>query len=254
MKGITVRFQVFSIASVFCALLIAPAAQAQWTGKAELGVLLSSGNTEAKSANTKFDLKHEGTNWINAFFVGALYGENASFSTAERYESRYQTDYKITDRMSWFGALRAEQDRFSGFAYQATVSTGASYKFIDSPATKLQASLGAGYRRLKNEVLVKTDAGEVIDRIEGEVQSEPVATLSSDYEHNFTETTKITNKLLAESGSDNTAVQNDLALQVSMTQTLALAVGLGVRYNTDPPPLSESTDTLITVNLVYNIK
>jgi hypothetical protein len=29
--------------------------------------------------------------------------------------------------------------RFSGFAYQATASTGASYKFIDNPNTKLQA-------------------------------------------------------------------------------------------------------------------
>jgi putative salt-induced outer membrane protein len=103
-------------------------------------------------------------------------------------------------------------------------------------------------------VLVKTEAGEVIDRIEGETQSEPVATLSSDFEHSFTESTKITNKLLVESGSDNTALQNDVSLQVSMTKTLALAVGFGVRYNTNPPPLSEDTDILTTVNLVYNIE
>jgi putative salt-induced outer membrane protein len=246
----------FTTTIIFLALLIAPAAQAQskWTGKAELGVLLASGNTESKSANTKFDLKGESEKWINTFFVGALYGENGSFSTAERYESKYQVDYKINDRMSWFGALRGEQDRFSGFAYQATASTGASYKFINNPATKLQASLGAGYRRLKDEVLVKTDAGEVIDRIEGDVQGQVVGTFSSDFEHSFTENTKITNKLLAESGSDNTALQNDIALQVSMTETLALAVGVGIRYNTDPPPLAESTDTLTTVNLVYNIK
>jgi putative salt-induced outer membrane protein len=247
-----VRFIVYSI--VLCAALLAPVAQAQeWTGKAELGVLLASGNTEAKSANTKFDLKRESPKWINTFFVGALYGENAEFSTAERYEAKYQLDYKINDRLSWFGALRGEQDRFSGFVYQLTVSTGASYKIIDTPATQLQASLGAGYRRLKSETLIKTDAGEVIGRIEGEIESDPVATLSSDYEHKFTETTKITNKLLVESGTENTAVQNDIALQVSMTESLALAVGFGVRYNTDPPPLSEDTDLLTTINLVYNI-
>ena len=39
-----------------------------------------------------------------------------------------------------------------------------------------------------------------------------------------------------------------------MNDVLALAVGIGVRYNSDPPPLAESTDTLFTVNLVYNIK
>jgi putative salt-induced outer membrane protein len=234
--------------------MAAPAAQAQWTGKAELGFLSSSGNTEATSANTKFDLTHDGARWLNNFYAGAQYGKNAEFATAERYEARYQADWKITDHASWFGSIRGEQDRFSGFAYQATLSTGASYKFIDSPTTQLAASLGAGVRRSKSETLVKTDAGEVIDRIEGEVDDEPVATFSSNYEHSFTASTKITNKLLAESGADNTAVQNDLALQVSMTDALALAVGYGIRYNSDPPPLAESTDTLVTVNLVYNIK
>ncbi len=233
--------------------LVAPA-QAQWTGKAELGFLQSTGNTEGASANTKLDLTREGQKWKNNFAIAALYSKNAEFSTAERYEARYQADYKITDRLAWFSALRGEQDRFSGFAYQATLSTGASYKFVDSPNTKLDTSLGAGIKRSKAETLVKSDAGEVLDRIEGEVDDETVATLGSNFEHSFTESTKITNKLLAEFGADNSAISNDLALQVSMTQTLALAVGFGIRYNSDPPPLSEQTDTLTTVNLVYNIK
>lgn len=236
------------------AIVVAPAAHAQWTGKAELGILSASGNTEAKSANAKLDLTHEGAKWRHNVSFGALYGENAEFSTAQRFEGRYQADYKITDRLSWFGSLRDEQDRFSGFAYQVTAATGATYKFIDSPATKLTGSLGGGYRRSKSETLVKSPAGEVIDRIEGPIDSEPIVTVSSNYEHAFTDTTKITNKFLAESGSDNTAVQDDIALAVSMTDKLALAVGYGVRYNSDPPPLSKSTDTLITVNLVYNIK
>jgi putative salt-induced outer membrane protein len=241
-------------AFLILSLFLLPAAHAQWSGKAELGFLSSSGNTEAQSANTKLDLTHEGSKWRNSFYVAALYGENAEFSTAERYEGRYQSDFKVTDRFSWFVGLRGEQDRFSGFAYQVSGSTGASYKFIDSPTTKLQASLGAGYRRQKNEILIKSDAGEVLERIEGEIEGDPIATLSSNYEHAFTESTKITNKLLAESGTENTSVQNDLALSVSMTKTLALAVGFGVRYNSDPPPLSESTDTLTTINLVYNIQ
>jgi putative salt-induced outer membrane protein len=235
-------------------LLLAIPAQAQWTGKAELGFLQSAGNTEATSANTRLDLTHEGSLWRNHFFIGALYSENAEFTTAERYEARYQADYKINDRLSWFAALRGEQDRFSGFAYQATASTGASYQLIDSPTTRLDASLGAGYRRSREEILIQTEAGEVLDRIEGELENAAVVALSSNYEHEFTGTTKLRNKLLAEYGSDNTSVANDVALEVSMTSSLALAVGFGIRYNSDPPPLSESTDTLTTVNLVYNLQ
>jgi len=245
--------QKFCIAIV-ALVALAPAARAQWSGKAELGFLSATGNTESKAANTKLDLVHDGSKWRNTFGFAALYSEGEEFSTAERYEAGYQADSKITDRFSWFAALRGEQDRFSAFAYQATVSTGASYQFIDSPTTQLTASLGAGYRRSQPQELIKSDAGEVLDRIKGEADSEPVATLSSAYEHRFTESTKLTNKFLAESGSDNTAVQNDVALSVSMSPSFALAVGVGVRYNSDPPPLAESTDTLTTVNLVYTIK
>jgi len=234
--------------------MLAPAAQAQWSGKAELGILSATGNTESKAANAKLDMKHEGARWFHTLGFAALYSESAEFSTAERYEAGYQLDRKITDRLSWFTGLRGEQDRFSAFAYQVTASTGVSYKFIDNPTTKFSGSVGAGYRRARTQELVKGDAGEVIDRIEGDIKSEPVAILGSTYEHSFTESTKLTNKFLAESGSNNTAVQNDIALSVSMTQSFALAVGVGVRYNSDPPPLAETTDTLTTVNLVYTIK
>ena len=236
------------------ALLAASAAQAQWAGKAELGLLLTDGNSKSKSANAKLDMTHESDLWKQNFYVAALYGENGEFASAERYELRYQLDRKITDRFSWFVGARGEEDKFSGFAYQATLSTGATYKFFDTPTTKFDGSLGVGYRRLQPQILIQTPAGQVLDRIKGEEDSEPVATLGSNFEHSFTESTKITNKFLAESGSSNTAVQDDLSLQVNMSDKLALAVGLGVRYNSDPPPLAEDTDTQLTVNLVYNIK
>jgi putative salt-induced outer membrane protein YdiY len=239
---------------LFAAALAAPAAQAQWTGKAELGVLITDGNSESKSANTKLDLTHDSAKWKHNVFAGALYGENAEFATAERYEARYQADYKLTDRFSWFFAVRGEEDRFSGFAYQATASTGVKYLFIDSPTTKFDGAVGVGYRRLQPQILIKTPAGNVLDRIKGESEGDSVLTLGSNFEHAFTENTRLTNKFLAEAGSDNTALQDDLALLVNMSEVLALAVGLGVRYNSDPPPLAESTDTQLTVNLVYNIK
>ena len=46
-------------------------------------------------------------------------------------------------------------------------------------------------------------------------------------------------------------MSNELALQVKMTDSLSLAAGLGVRYNTDPPTGRKKTDTLTTLNIVY---
>ena len=71
----------------------------------------SSGNAESTSANTKLDLKRDARNGPTRSTPGALYGNNGEFTNAERYEARYQLDYKINDRLSWFGALRGEKDR-----------------------------------------------------------------------------------------------------------------------------------------------
>ena len=54
--------------------------------------------------------------------------------------------------------------------------------------------------------------------------------------------------------ADNTFVQNDIGIQVQMTDVLALAAAYSIRYNTDPPLGFGKTDSLTTLNLVYEIK
>jgi putative salt-induced outer membrane protein len=88
----------------------------------------------------------------------------------------------------------------------------------------------------------------------GKSDSEAVFRGTLDYDHKFTATTSLLDKFVVEAGADNTFAQNDLALQVKMTDVLALAVGYSVRYNTDPQVGFEKTDTLTTINLVYEIK
>jgi putative salt-induced outer membrane protein len=152
------------------------------------------------------------------------------------------------------GALRGEQDRFSGFSYQATLSTGVGYRFVASESLKLTGTLGAGCRRLRPEILIKSPAGEVLERIKGDATGDAVANAGLSYEQKLTPTTTLVDKFLVDSGSSNTLAQNDFSVQVSMTEVLALSVGYGLRYNSDPPAGAQTTDQLTTVNLVYQIK
>lgn len=225
-----------------------------WLGKAEAGYVMARGNTDTDSANAKIDVAYEVELWKHSLYAAALYGMNNEIKSAERWETRLQSDYKLTERVFVFGALRYEQDHFSGFDYQGSATVGVGYKFIDTEATKLTGTLGGGYRRLRPEQLIKDDSGQVIQRIPGEESSEFVGNAGAKFEHQLTASTKILDTLLVESGSTNTFAQNDLSLEVSMTDTLALALGYSVRHNTDPPPGLEKTDRLTTVNLVYNLK
>jgi putative salt-induced outer membrane protein len=236
-------------------LLVIPLAHgADWTGKGELGALLARGNADATSADAKLDVAETSGAWKNAAHLAFLYGRNATFTTAQRIEATWQTNYNLDARTFVFGAFNGNDDRFSGFTYQAAVSTGAGYKFIDSESTKLTGTLGGGYRRLQLEALIKDPDGQVIGRIKGETIGDAVGSAGLDYSQQLTKTTKLTDKFLVQSGDHNTAAQDDFAVQVAISDKLALSVGYGVRYNSDPPAGAKTTDQLTTINLVYDIK
>jgi putative salt-induced outer membrane protein len=236
------------LAPLFCTL----PAHADWTGKGEAGLVIATGNTETETANAKLLFANEVGKWKHQFGGAALYASSDDEgTTAQRWEAFEQTDYNFSPRTFWFGAARYEDDEFSGFEYQAIVSTGIGRKFIDTDVTKFTGTAGIGYKFFETRDAFD-DAGVLIEP--GDSDSEVVFRGTLDYDHQLTTTTSVLDKFVVEAGSENTFVQNDIALQVKMTDVLALAVGYSVRHNTDPPAGFEKTDTLTTVNLVYELK
>lgn len=223
-----------------------------WTGKGEVGLVLARGNADTTSANVKLDATDTIDSWKHTAHLAFLYGESANFSTAQRLEGAWQTDYKFKKHAFVFGSINGEDDRFDGFVYQATLATGLGYDFIDSDTTKLTATLGIGYRRLQPEQLLRDADGRVIVRIKGESTSDGVGTAGLDYQQQITKTTKLTDRLLVQTGGQNTSVANDFAVAVDMTRSLALSFGYGLRYNSSSLAGTKTTDQLTTVNLVYH--
>jgi putative salt-induced outer membrane protein len=77
---------------------------------------------------------------------------------------------------------------------------------------------------------------------------------SLNFDHQITSTTTVYDKFGGEFTSDNNFLQNELGLTVKMTDRLALSLAYGVRHNTNPPAGFKKTDTLSTLNLVYEVK
>jgi putative salt-induced outer membrane protein len=229
---------------------IAPA-HAAWTGKGEAGLVISSGNTETEAGNVKLALTREADNWKNTFGLAALYASDEGGATAQRWEASTQADYNFSPKTFWFGAARYEDDRFNGFEYQATVSSGLGRKFVDTDRTRFVGTAGVGYKFFETRDAFDEN-GALIQ--EGASDSEVVFRGTLDVEHRLTDTTKLIDRFIVEAGADNTFYRNDLSVEVKMTEVLALALGYSVRHNSDPPPGFERTDTLTTVNLVYEFK
>jgi putative salt-induced outer membrane protein len=228
-----------------------PPPQGVWTGKGQLGFLNSRGNSDAESINANIDMLRYDGPWKNEFYLGGLYGKSSGIVSAERWEARGQSNYTVSGNLFAFGGLRYEHDLFDGFQYQASVTAGMGYKFIDTVDTKLSGQVGAGYRRLRPEDIIKNADGVVTQRILHDATGEAIGTAGVDFSHAFTKTTTLTNKFLIESGSANTLLHDDIALAVKMSNKLALSVGYGVTDNTHPPGTLRKVDTVTTVNLVF---
>ena len=251
--------------TVLCASLtmLPLVASADWSGKGEAGAALSSANTGATTTTVtaKFDLANEIEKWKHAFGGSTIYTSAKAEATvddqnpqdettAKRWELHEQSNYKFAPDTFWFGAVRHENDDIGSFEHQTVLTTGVGHTFIDNEHTKLVGQVGAGYKRFKERGL-KSDG-------------EAIATGGIDLKQSLTPNTVLLEKLSVESGSTNTFIQNDLALQVKMTDVLALALGYQVRYNTDPgvrvaPKFPEGkeyahSDRLLTANLVYEFK
>jgi putative salt-induced outer membrane protein len=224
-----------------------------WSGKGQAGYVMSRGNSDTDAANAKLDVFLLTPAWKHQLTLEGLYGKSGQVTSAERWDLRLQSDYTITTKLFAFGALAYQDDRFSGFQYQASASGGLGYKFFDTDRTKLAVQAGVGYRVLRPETLVAdpNGSGAIIDRIPLDSEAEAVGTAGVDFMHQFNASTKLTDKMIVESGSSNTSIKNDLVLEVKMSKKLALAAGYGVLHNTDPAGGVKRTDTITTLNLVY---
>jgi putative salt-induced outer membrane protein len=188
--------------------------------------------------------------WKNEVYVGGLYGKSSGVVSAERSEARTQSNYTFSDDIFAFGGLRYEHDLFDGFQYQASATAGVGDKFIDTTDTKLIGQIGAGYRRLRPELITKNADGVVTSRELQDSSGEAIGTAGVDFSHVLTKTTVLTDKFLTEAGSSNTMLHDEVAVNVKMSDKMALSVGYGITDNTHPPGTTKRLDTVATVNLV----
>jgi putative salt-induced outer membrane protein len=231
-----------SLSVAVLALLAVPAvAPADWTAKGELGASFASGNSENEAAHAVLEIKRAYDKWTHGVGFAGNYGTDGEVTTAQRWELRGQSDYRISARAYWFGAARYEDDRFTAYDYQASLATGLGYRIIDTERTRFWVQGGPGYRYAEARETGESEDGVIFRGDAG-------------FEHQIMDTTKLVDRFLVETGSDNTFLQNDLGLAVMINGAMSLRVGYQVRHNTDVLPGIEKTDTLATVGLIYETR
>lgn len=230
---------VMAVTSALSVSTTSLADDAKWSGTGQLGFSMTSGNSDTENFTAGLALKRESGKWVSDLFLDLLRASNNDVETAERYTLNTKTGYKFDDNDYAYYGTRWDKDKFSGFDYTITTSVGWGHKFFDGEEKRLITEVGVGY---------KTEALD-IDRTEN---SGVVFVGKLDYMRQITETTKFENMLVLEAGDDNTFAQNDLGFSFKVSEKFAVKLAHQIRHNTDAPFGKDSTDTLVSANLVYD--
>ena len=211
-----------------------------WAGTGEFGFVSTSGNTESEALNARLNFVRTQERWSHRFSATALSTSEDGIKDNERYTLEIQSDRALNTKSWLFGSFRWDADKFGTYDPQMSFTAGYGRQLMKSENHELIGEIGAGYRKLE-------------ERISGASSSEAIVRFLLDDAWQIWSTTLWTNRLLVESGSSNTFTQFNTGLAVSMTSKFAVKLGFEARNNSDiPPGDSEKTDTITSVNLVYN--
>lgn len=215
------------------------AKQTGWTGSGQLGFSMTSGNSDTENLVAGLALERESDQWVNKVTLDLLRASSNNVDTAERYTLASRNGYKWDDNDYVYNNTRYEKDNFSGLDYSITTSFGWGHQFSDTEPYKLSTEIGVGY---------KIEALD-IDRSEN---SGAVLVGKLDFMRQLTETTQFVDVLLVEASDDNTFIQNDAGFVFKVSDKFGVKLAHQYRHNTDAPLGKDSTDTLVSANLVYD--
>lgn len=220
----------------------APAAavepESPWSGKVSLGYLSTSGNTDTTTYKTAFEVAYEKNKWKHELSGGANGAEDTGVSTAESYQSAWQTNYSFTEHDYLFGLISWNKDRFSGVTEQLSQTVGYGRRVISTPSHILNLEIGAGNR----------DA----DLSDGTSESGAIARGGLDYTWLFSETSGFSQKLNIETGSDNTYIESISELRAKLVGDLNIVLSYTIRDNSDVPIGNVNTDKLTAISVEYD--
>lgn len=214
-----------------------PAPADALTGKAELGYLATSGNSDTSSLNAKLAMGFEQATWRHSLNAAAVQSEDSGVTTTERYQFGLKSDYKINEHDYLFATVNWEQDEFAGFSQRTSEAVGYGRRLLSSPEHHLDLELGVGARQT--------------DLVLGSSLDETILRASGKYKWFFAEGSAFDQSLIVEKGGETTYTESVSALGVKINGALSLKVSYTIKDNSRVPAGLENTDTYTAIGVEY---
>lgn len=222
-----------------------------WGGDVELGLVLSSGNTQSTAIRANAELLHELTDFRNKYLIQTLLQRNSQFDEQSGQKSRYtsaqrinlvgQSNYKFfQSEHSVFGRGAYLNDRFGAFEEQASVAGGYAMR---------------AYQQDNNYLDLETGPGMAYQRTsDGQSSSGLIWWVAANLDYRLTESNSFRQALEWSASLDgkNSSWQSRSSLTSQVNGRLSMRLNFIVKYDSSPGQLRQKTDTETSATLVYS--
>ena len=199
----------------------------------------SSGNTDTTNIGIGADLGfYDGQ---NGYQLQLSYQYSEDEGTVSKDSWLYDLEYTRDFSPSYYGfaKLQGGLDSFPASTSDNFLGLGVGFNIYDSRDVQWSVQAGAGYR--------VADLDSIEDLGEGAIS------LSSNYFNAINDQMFLTNDTDIITSESDTVVYNDLGLNVSMTDALALRASVKTEYHTEPAAGMDDTDNTFGLSLVYSL-
>ncbi|MGJ8622573.1 MAG: DUF481 domain-containing protein [Yoonia sp.] len=212
-----------------------------FSGSVALRGVVQSGNSDNTNVGIGSDLNYVfGPNGVELQLNYAYSDDDDSDSEQSLF---YGLEYTRDLNRDFFGFAKVQgsADSATDAQYETDtfVSFGAGYRVYNEANLQWTVQAGPGYRFAELNDVAAADVDEGAFGV------------SSDYAHKLTDAVFVTNDTDVIWSESDTVVFNDLAMNVSMTDALALRTSVLTEYHTEPGT-AENTDNTFGVSLVYS--
>lgn len=218
-----------------------------WNGEGEIGYLMTSGNSETESLNAGLDLNYEARPWRHHARFQAFYsaeesetesGEEEMETSAQKYRITGQTDYQFTENNYAFLRGSYQDDRFSGYDYETSVSAGYGRRLFQTDRLLMEIEAGPGYRYKRLET--------------GGEDKEAILRAYTLFTAQISENAMFKQELSVEAGADQTVTESISSVQTRINSIFSMKASYTLEHTSTVPEGTEKTDTETALALVYN--
>jgi putative salt-induced outer membrane protein len=228
------------------------------TGSAELGFLYKTGNTHSADIKTGIDLRFEQDLWSSLLNIDLLIkktdiadentGDLHFKTTDQKWTIASQTNYSLdsSQKNYIYGTVWYEENEFSSFIKQNSVSTGWGRHWYKTNKASLWGDIGPGFKSDEFRAIEDEPTKKITSWII-QAQALYIRKLGDNIELKQYFSAKKAIKV-----GVNSIYKAETSLTTKLISTLQLKFTFTVNYNTDVEDDKKNVDTQTTITLVYS--